>query len=62
METVPILRSNSSPSIIQNPAQVMSPNLVAGSASNATPSGSGMDTDAGVQAILQQTVQCGQFP
>ena len=32
----------------------MSPNLVAGSASNATPSGSGMETDAGVQAILQQ--------
>ena len=32
----------------------MSPNLVAGSASNATPMGSGMDTDAGVQAILQQ--------
>ena len=54
METVPILRSNSSPSIIQKPSQVMSPNLVAGSASNATPSGSGMDTDAGVQAILQQ--------
>ena len=54
VETVPILRSNSSPSIIQNPSQVMSPNLVAGSASNATPSGSGMDTDAGVQAILQQ--------
>ena len=54
METVPILRSSSSPSIIQNPSQVMSPNLVAGSASNATPSGSGMETDAGVQAILQQ--------
>ena len=32
----------------------MSPNLVAGSASSATPAGSGMDTDAGVQAILQQ--------
>ena len=54
VETVPILRSNSSPSIIQNPSQVMSPNLVAGSALNATPSGSGMDTDPGVQAILQQ--------
>ena len=54
METVPTLRSSSSPSIIQNPSQVMSPNLVAGSASNATPSGSGMETDAGVQAILQQ--------
>ena len=54
METVPILRSNSSPSIIQNPSQVLSPNLVAGSASNVTPSGSGMETAAGVQAILQQ--------
>ena len=32
----------------------MSPNLVAGSASNATPLGSGMETDAVVQAILQQ--------
>ena len=32
----------------------MSPNLVAGSASNATPLGSGADTDAGLQAILQQ--------
>ena len=32
----------------------MSPNLVAGSASNANPVGSGTDTDAGVQAILQQ--------
>ena len=41
METVPILRSHSSPSIIQNPSQAMSPNLVAGSASHATPSGSG---------------------
>ena len=54
METVPITRANSSPSIIQDPTQVMSPNLVAGSASNATPVGSGADTDAGVQAILQQ--------
>ena len=54
METVPILRSNSSPSIIQDPSQVMSPNLVAGSASSAAPVGSGTDTDAGVQAILQQ--------
>ena len=54
METVPILRSSFSPSIIQNPSQVMSPNLVAGSAPNATPSGSGVETDAGVQAILQQ--------
>ena len=54
METVPITRANSSPSIIQVPTQVMSPNLVAGSASNATPVGSGADTDAGVQAILQQ--------
>ena len=54
METVPITRANSSPSIIQDPSQVMSPNLVAGSASNATPLGSGVDTDAGVQAILQQ--------
>ena len=52
METVPITRANSSPSIIQDPTQVMSPNLVAGSASNATPVGSGADTDAGVQAIL----------
>ena len=54
METVPITRANSSPSIIQDPSQVMSPNLVAGSASSAAPTGSGMDTDAGVQAILQQ--------
>ena len=54
METVPIARANSSPSIIQVPTQVMSPNLVAGSASNANPVGSGTDTDAGVQAILQQ--------
>ena len=53
METVPITRANSSPSIIQVPTQVMSPNLVAGSASNATPVGSGADTDASVQAILQ---------
>ena len=45
METVPTLRANSSPSIIHNLSQVMSPNQVAGSAS--------MDTDAGVQAILQ---------
>ena len=36
-ETIPIARANSSPSIIQNPPQVMSPNLVAGSASNANP-------------------------
>ena len=54
METTPILRSSSSPSIIQNSPQVMSPNLVAGSASNATPPGSGVEADAGVQAILQQ--------
>ena len=53
-ETIPIARANSSPSIIQVPTQVMSPNLVAGSASNAHPVGSGTDTDAGVQAILQQ--------
>ena len=32
----------------------MSPNLVAGSASSATPLGSGADTEAGVRAILQQ--------
>ena len=54
METVPIARANSSPSIIQVPTQVMSPNLVAGSASNTNPVGSSADTDAGVQAILQQ--------
>ena len=54
METVPMVRANSSPSIIQDPSQVTSPNLVAGSASSATPMGSGMDTDVGVQAILQQ--------
>ena len=53
-ETIPITRANSSPSIIQVPTQVMSPNLVAGSASNANPVGSSADTDAGVQAILQQ--------
>ena len=54
METVPITRASSSPSIIQDPSQVMSPNLVAGSASSAAPMGSGTETDAGVQAILQQ--------
>ena len=54
METIPILRSSSSPSILHHPSQVMSPNLVAGSASNATPSRNGVETDAGVQAILQQ--------
>ena len=54
VETVPIIRANSSPSIIQVPTQVMSPNLVAGSASNTNPVGSSTDTDAGVQAILQQ--------
>ena len=53
-ETIPIARASSSPSIIQVPKQVMSPNLVAGSASNANPVGSSADTDAGVQAILQQ--------
>ena len=53
-ETIPIVRANSSPSIIQVPTQVMSPNLVAGSASSAQPMGSGTDTEAGVQAILQQ--------
>ena len=42
LETVPLMRSSSSPSIIQKPSQVMSPNLVAGSASNVTPSVSGM--------------------
>ena len=52
-DTIPIVRANSSPSIIQVPTQVMSPNLVAGSASSAHPVGSG-DTEAGVQAILQQ--------
>ena len=54
METIPIMRSNSSPSTLHNPTQVMSPNLVAGSAFTAPPSISGMETDAGVQAILQQ--------
>ena len=53
-ETIPIVRASSSPSIIQVPTQVMSPNLVAGSASSAQPLGSGTDTEAGVQAILQQ--------
>ena len=53
-DTIPIARANSSPSIIQVPTQVMSPNLVAGSASSAQPMGSGTDTEAGVQAILQQ--------
>ena len=53
-ETIPIARASSSPSIIQVPTQVMSPNLVAGSASNVNPVGSNADTDAGVQAILQQ--------
>ena len=54
METIPILRSSSSPSILHHPSQVMSPNLVAGSASNVALSGSGIETDAGAQAILQQ--------
>ena len=54
METIPIPRSSSSQSIIQNSPQVMSANLVAGSASYASPSGSGVEADAGVQAILQQ--------
>ena len=54
METTPTMRSSSSPSILHHPIQVMSPNLVAGSASTAPPSTSGMETDAGVQAILQQ--------
>ena len=52
VETIPMTRANSSPSIIQDPSQVMSPNLVARSASNATPLASGTDTDAGVRAIL----------
>ena len=54
METIPILRSSSSPSILHGPSQVVSPNLVAGSASNVAPSESGIETDVGVQAILQQ--------
>ena len=54
VDTIPITRANSSPSIIQVPTQVMSPNLVAGSASSAHPLGSGTDTEAGIQAILQQ--------
>ena len=55
METIPIARANSSPSIIQVPTQVMSPNLVAGSASSAQPHGKwhGLQRP-GVQAILQQ--------
>ena len=53
-DTIPIARANSSPSIIQVSTQVMSPNLVAGSAPSAQPVGSGTDTEAGVQAILQQ--------
>ena len=54
METIPILRSSSSPSILHNPSQVMSPNLVAGSASTGAPSASGIEQNTGVQAILQQ--------
>ena len=49
-----LTRSNSSPSLLHNPTQVMSPNLVAGGASTAPLPSSGMETDAGVQAILQQ--------
>ena len=37
VETIPIARSSSSPSIVHNPIQVMSPNLVAGSACIAQP-------------------------
>ena len=54
METIPIMRSNSSPCILHNPTQVMSPNLVAASASTAPLPNSGVETDSGVQAILQQ--------
>ena len=54
MEVTPIPRSTSSPSILHNPLQVMSPNLVAGSASTDPPPLREMETEAGVQAILQQ--------
>ena len=39
---------------MQDPTQVMSPNLGAGSASSSAPIGTGTDSDAGVRAILQQ--------
>ena len=54
MEVTPIPRSSSSPSILHNPLQVMSPNAVSGSASTDPPPVREMETEAGVQAILQQ--------
>ena len=51
----PIPRSNSSPSILKNPIQVVSPNLAAGSASSASHPLRDPDIDASTaQAILQQ--------
>ena len=54
MNVTPIPRSSSSPSTLRNPPQVMSPNLVAGSASTDPPPMREPETEAGVQAILQQ--------
>ena len=54
MEVTPIPRPSSSPSILHNPLQIMSPNLVAGSASTDPPPMREMKTEAGVQTILQQ--------
>ena len=51
----PIPRSSSSPSILKNPPQVVSPNLLAGSASTDPPPLKEPETEASaVQAILQQ--------
>ena len=58
MEVTPIPSSSSSPSILHNPLQVMSPNLVAGSASADPPPMREMETEAGVQASTGQWNEC----
>ena len=55
VEVMPIRRINSSPEILDKPIQVMSPNLVAGSASLATPAPREQEFDQTVaRAVLQQ--------
>ena len=54
IDVTPIPRSSSSPYILKNPPQVMSPNLIAGSASTDPPPMKKPETEAGVQARLQQ--------
>ena len=55
IDVTPIPRSNSSPSILRNLPQVMTPNLVAGSASSGSHPLREPDIDAGAaQAMLQQ--------